>query len=89
MAGGVEGEPIRRKLIALRAKEQDALRRRLERAQSVGDLPSDADAADLARFVTALFQGTTEQAISVFVEHWRGGMEHTLKRLKERLGSDA
>ena len=64
MAGGVEGEPIRRKLIALRAKEQDALRRRLERAQSVGDLPSDADAADLARFVTALFQGTTVQAIN-------------------------
>ena len=60
----MEGEPIRRKLIALRAKEQDALRRRLERAQSVGDLPSDADAADLARFVTALFQGTTVQAIN-------------------------
>jgi AcrR family transcriptional regulator len=64
LAGGVEGEPIRRKLIALRVKEQDALRRRFERAKSEGDLPNDGDAADLARFVTALFQGMTVQAIN-------------------------
>jgi AcrR family transcriptional regulator len=64
LAGGVESEPIRRRLIALRVKEQDALRRRFERAKSEGDLPNDADAADLARFVTALFQGMTVQAIN-------------------------
>jgi AcrR family transcriptional regulator len=64
LAGGVEGEPIRRKLIALRVREQDALRRRFERAKSEGDLPNDADAADLARFVTTLFQGMTVQAIN-------------------------
>jgi AcrR family transcriptional regulator len=64
LAGGMEGEPIRRKLIALRVKEQDALRRRFERAKSEGDLPNDADAADLARFVTTLFQGMTVQAIN-------------------------
>jgi hypothetical protein len=64
LAGGVEGEPIRRTLIALRVKDQDALRRRFERAQSEGDLPNDTDAADLARFVTALFQGMTVQAIN-------------------------
>jgi AcrR family transcriptional regulator len=64
LAGGVESEPIRRRLIALRVKEQDALRRRFERAKSEGDLPNDADAADLARFVTVLFQGMTVQAIN-------------------------
>lgn len=64
LAGGVEGEPIRRKLIALRIKEQDALRRRFERAKSEGDLPSHADAADLASFVTAIYQGMTVQAIN-------------------------
>jgi AcrR family transcriptional regulator len=64
LAGGVEGQPICRKLIALRVKEQEALRRRFERAKLEGDLPSDADAADLARFVTALFQGMTVQAIN-------------------------
>ena len=37
LAGGVEAEPVRRKLIALRVKEQDALRRRFERAKSEGD----------------------------------------------------
>jgi AcrR family transcriptional regulator len=64
LAGGVEGEPIRRKLIALRVKEQDALRRRFERAKSEGDIPNDADAGDLARFVTAIYQGMTVQAIN-------------------------
>jgi AcrR family transcriptional regulator len=64
LAGGVESKPIRRKLIALRIKEQDALRRRFERAKSECDLPNRADAADLARFVTALFQGMTVQAIN-------------------------
>src|ERR1700723_1301739 len=64
LAGGVESQPICRKLVALRVKEQEALRRRFERAKSEGDLPSDADAADLARFVTALFQGMTVQAIN-------------------------
>ena len=64
LAGGVEGEPIRRKLIALRVEVQDALRRRFERAKSEGDLPNDADAADLARLITALYQGMTVQAIN-------------------------
>ncbi len=64
LAGGVEGEPVRRKLIALRVKEQDALRRRFERAKSEGDLPSYANAAYLARFVTVIYQGMTVQAIN-------------------------
>ena len=54
LAGGVEGEPIRKKRIALRVKGQDALRQRFERAKSEGDLPSDADTA-----------GMTVQAINV------------------------
>ena len=64
LVGGVEGEPIRKKLIALRVKVQDALHQRFERAKSEGDLPSDADTADLARFVTAIIQGMTVQAIN-------------------------
>lgn len=64
LAGGKEAEPVRRKLIAVRVKEQDALRRRFERAKSEGDLPESVDAADLARFVTAVFQGMTVQSIN-------------------------
>jgi len=76
LAGGVEAVPVRRKLIALRLKEQDALRRRFERAKSEGDLPKDANAADLARFITALFQGMTVQAIN-------GATREELVRLSE------
>jgi AcrR family transcriptional regulator len=76
LASGVEGEPVRRKLIALRVKEQDALRRRFERAKSEGDLPNDTDAADLARFVTAVFQGMTVQAIN-------GASQEDLLRLSD------
>lgn len=63
LTGGKESRPVRRKLIALRVKEQDSLRRRFERAKSEGDLPKHVDAADLARFITAVFQGMTVQAI--------------------------
>ena len=40
------------------------MQRRFERAKSEGDLPKDVDAADLARFITAVFQGMTVQAIN-------------------------
>ena len=63
LAGGVENEQIRKRLIVLRVKEQAALRRQFERARSEGDLSRDADAADLARFVSALLQRMTVQAI--------------------------
>jgi AcrR family transcriptional regulator len=76
LVGGVESEPVRKKLVALRVKEQDALRRRFERAKSEGDLPNDADAADLARFVTAIYQGMTVQAIN-------GARREDLLRLAE------
>jgi AcrR family transcriptional regulator len=76
LAGGVEGKPIRRKLIALRVKEQNALSRRFARAKSEGDLPNQADAADLARFVTAIYQGMTVQAIN-------GASRENLLRLAE------
>lgn len=64
LVGGEEAEPVRRKLVRLRLREQDALRRRFERAKSDGDLPKDADAADLARFISTIFQGMTVQAIN-------------------------
>ncbi len=64
LVGGKDSRPVRRKLIALRVKGQDLLRRRFERAKLEGDLPKHADAADLARFITAVGQGMTVQAIN-------------------------
>jgi AcrR family transcriptional regulator len=59
-----ESQPIRQELIDLRLRGQQALQQRFERAQSEGDLTQSADPADLARFITAIFQGMTVQAIN-------------------------
>jgi AcrR family transcriptional regulator len=55
-------DSIRYELIRRRAATQLALRRRLERAQQEGDLPSSADCATLASFVMAVSQGMAVQA---------------------------
>ncbi|SAL30504.1 TetR family transcriptional regulator [Caballeronia sordidicola] len=57
-----DAEPIRRELIRRRAATQLALRRRLERAQREGDLPSSVSCATLASFVMAVSQGMAVQA---------------------------
>lgn len=57
LASGAAAAPIRRELAAHRAASEAALRRRLRQAQTTGDLPADADPADLARYVMAVVQG--------------------------------
>jgi len=64
LVGSEETEAIRRKLTRLRLREQNALRRRFERAKDEGDLPERADATGLADFITTVFQGMTVQAIN-------------------------
>jgi AcrR family transcriptional regulator len=61
-ACGPESESVRREVVSRRMASETALRRRLERAQSDGDLPADRDPADLARFVTTLTDGIAVQA---------------------------
>ena len=76
LVGGKESQPVREALIALRLRSQEALRQRFERAQKDGDLAKTADASDLARFITAIFQGMTVQAIN-------GASREELLRLAE------
>ena len=57
-----DAEPIRRELIRRRAATQQALRRRLERAQKEGDLPASTDCATLAAYVMTVSQGMAVQA---------------------------
>jgi AcrR family transcriptional regulator len=64
LVGGKESKPVRKELIALRLRGQEALRRRFERARKEGDLAKTVNTGDLARFVTAIFQGMTIQAIN-------------------------
>lgn len=76
LVGSEASQPVRDRLIALRLQSQERLRQRFERAQEDGDLGRTANASDLARFVTAVFQGMTIQAIS-------GANLEDLLRLKE------
>jgi AcrR family transcriptional regulator len=62
LACGDEADPIRKELIARRATGEGALRERFERAKLEGDLPPQADPADLARYVMAVMHGMSVQA---------------------------
>jgi AcrR family transcriptional regulator len=54
--------PVARALIDARAVGEDAVRERLERARTEGDLPADADAAVLAGYLRAVVYGLTVKA---------------------------
>lgn len=62
LACGTEAESMRRELVARRMASEGALRQRFERALADGDLPADANAADLARYVVTVIQGMAVQA---------------------------
>jgi AcrR family transcriptional regulator len=59
---GEAAEPIRRELNARRAATEGIIRERFERAKAEGDLPADADPADLARYLATVAQGMAVQA---------------------------
>jgi AcrR family transcriptional regulator len=57
LACGDEASAIRDELIARRLTGERAIRRRLKQARAEGDLPADANPADLARYLSALIYG--------------------------------
>jgi hypothetical protein len=59
---GEAAEPIRQELVSRRKAGEAAIRQRFERAISDGDLPADANAADLARFIATVNVGMAVQA---------------------------
>jgi AcrR family transcriptional regulator len=62
LSGGDDSKRIRRELDLRRDRSEAVLRKRLEHAKSEGDLPADANAADLARYVFTVSQGMAVQA---------------------------
>jgi AcrR family transcriptional regulator len=56
-------DPVRQELTARRAAGEAALRRRLQRAKSEGDLSTTVNPADLARYVAAIVYGMAVQAV--------------------------
>ena len=59
---GEAAETIKQELMSRRANGEQELRRRFARALSEGDLPTGSDAADLARYISAIVQGMAVQA---------------------------
>jgi AcrR family transcriptional regulator len=57
LACGDAADSIRQELASRREAGEAALRRRFQRAKREGDLPSNADPADLARYVTTVMHG--------------------------------
>jgi AcrR family transcriptional regulator len=76
LASGAGGEPARRELAGRRAAGVAVLRRRFRRAIAEGDLPADADAAVLARFVATALHGMAVQAAT-------GASRKELRRVRE------
>ncbi len=62
LASGEAADSIRLELVKRRADGESILRKRLERAQSEGDLPAESNPADLARYVMTVHQGMSVQA---------------------------
>jgi AcrR family transcriptional regulator len=64
LACGDDADPIRRELAAKREAGVVALEKRFERARKEGDLPKNANPADLARYVVTVIHGMAVQAAS-------------------------
>jgi AcrR family transcriptional regulator len=60
---GDTAETIKQELMTRRARGEDDLRRRFQKAVNEGDLPKDSNPIDLARYVSAIVQGMAIQAI--------------------------
>jgi AcrR family transcriptional regulator len=61
LACGDAADSIRKEVASRRAASEAALRRRFQRAKQAGDLPSNADPADLARYITTVVHGMAVQ----------------------------
>ena len=62
LACGPESDSIRKELIRRRKAGEGIILDRLKRAKAEGDLPPDADPADLARYLSIVIYGMTIQA---------------------------
>jgi AcrR family transcriptional regulator len=77
---GEAAETIKQELMTRRAKGEQELRQRFARAIAEGDLPQQSDAADLARYISAIVQGMAVQAAGgVSREQLRKIAEMTLR----------
>ena len=62
LASGEAADPIRLELALRRSEGEALIRKRLDKAKREGDLPPDANPADLARYLATVYQGMSVQA---------------------------
>lgn len=94
LACGQESEAVRSDLAERRDRGEAAIRRRLQRAAKEGDLTSDEDPADLARYLSALIYGMAVLAAGgatrkelqgvadVAFHHWPGASASRRRRTR-------
>jgi AcrR family transcriptional regulator len=76
LACGDAADSIRQELARRRAAGEAAIRQRFERARAEGDLPADADAADLSRYLATVMRGMAVEAAG-------GASREELRRVAE------
>jgi AcrR family transcriptional regulator len=62
LACGSDAEPVKRSLVAWRRSGEAAIRRRLQQAQTEGELSAGMNPADFARYLSSLMAGLGVQA---------------------------
>ena len=62
LAAGHEAERIKSALVEWRKRGEAEIRKRLKRAQSEGDLPTNLDAGDITRYIATILNGLGVQA---------------------------
>jgi AcrR family transcriptional regulator len=63
LASGTKSAGIRAEMNRRRAADEAVVRKRLEQAKASGELPADANSADLARFVMTVIRGMVVAAV--------------------------
>ena len=76
LACGEKAEPVKQAMIALRKGGEDALRKRMTKAQKSGELPDDTSPADYARFLSTVMKGLAVQAAT-------GASHEEMKRIAD------
>jgi AcrR family transcriptional regulator len=64
LACGTDAEPVKQAIIDWRKSDEAALKKRLQQAQSEGELPAEIQPADLARYLSSVMAGLGVQAAS-------------------------
>jgi AcrR family transcriptional regulator len=73
---GTDSMPVKQEMIDLRKNGEVAIRKRLQQAQTAGELPSNVQPSDFARYISSVMAGLSVQATN-------GASKTELRRISE------